>query len=80
MKQPPSAEVYPSNLNMEALDVWVYVIRKYADLIFGSKSLGNQWFRACRIFEQACKSRNLSPYINNSCALYELAAKLRKLC
>ena len=79
MKESPSSEVMPSNINPKASKVWVHVLRRYSDLIFGSKVVKDQWFRASRLFEQACKSRDLEPY-SGSNSLREISAKLRKLC
>lgn len=80
MKISPSKVDYPESLNLAALKVWQYIIHRYSDLIFSSGSVDTQWFRAKRLFEQACKSRDVEPYTGNTNKLHEISSKLRLLC
>lgn len=81
MKISPSKTQYPKYMNIAAEKIWRHVIHRYSDLIFGSKMVQDQWFRASRMFEQACKSRGLDPYVKptSSSRLHEIAASLRSL-
>lgn len=82
MKTSPSKKTCPDNINPASKKVWNHIIHRYSDLIFGSHVIEDQWFRALRMFEQACKARELEPYIGptSSSRVHEISANIRKLC
>lgn len=81
MKDSPSRKLGPDNMNPASQKVWKYIIHRYSDLIFGSHVIADQWFRSRRMFEQACKARELEPYTGpiSSSKVHEISANLRSL-
>lgn len=72
MKKAPSYKNPPSSINPEAVELWKDVLRKFADDIYESKSLTDQWKKAKSHFERTCSKKGISPY-----SLVSLAKRLR---
>lgn len=62
MKTAPSKKNPPSAINPAALEVWDHVCHRFADEIYQSKNLTEQWACAKRRFERACELREIAPY------------------
>jgi hypothetical protein len=69
---------FPSGMNQQASHIWIHVLSRYADLIFSSGEISDQWSRAFKMFERACQSRGIEPY---NCKSHSVAksAKLREI-
>lgn len=74
MKKAPSYKNPPSSLNPSAEGVWKRVLRKFADDIYESKSLTDQWRKAKAHFERACHKEGIPPY-----SLLSIARRLQEL-
>lgn len=62
MKPSPSYKNTPDAMNPAALYLWKEVIKKFADDIYESKSLVEQWRSAKSHFERACSRNKIKPY------------------
>lgn len=62
MKTAPSYKNAPSAINEAAWDVWRWVVKHYADDIYESKSMRDQWRKAKSHFERTCVKRGVPPY------------------
>lgn len=62
MKRAPSYRNHPSAMNPGAEDVWRYVVKHYADDIYESKAMRDQWRKAKSHFERMCASKGIAPY------------------
>lgn len=69
MKPSPSYKNPPDSLNPEAEDIWRYTVKKYADSIYESKDLVEQWKVAKNNFERLCHLKGVSPYLHTLEAL-----------
>lgn len=77
----PSKRNTPPGMNQQAAHVWVHVLSRYAGEIFGSGDVKEQWDRACRMYERACKGRGIEPYTGKSyCSrVAAISSALRRL-
>jgi hypothetical protein len=66
MKTAPSLKNPPSAMNPDAQSIWEHVIKKYADHIYDSKALREQWATARRLFERTCKQSDIPPYVEET--------------
>lgn len=66
MKTAPSLKNPPSSMNPTALNVWKRVVKKYADQIYDSKALREQWATARRLFERSCRQEGIPPYTEDT--------------
>lgn len=62
MKRAPSYKNPPASMNPAAMDIWRYVVKHYADDIYESKSMRDQWKKAKSHFERTCASKSVHPY------------------
>ncbi len=62
MKRAPSYKNPPSAINPGALEVWRYVVKHFADDIYESKSMRDQWKKAKSHFERLCRKKDILPY------------------
>jgi hypothetical protein len=62
MKRAPSYKNPPSAMNPDAMDVWRHVVKHYADDIYESKAMRDQWRKAKSHFERACSLKGIPPY------------------
>lgn len=76
MKPAPSYKNPPERLNPEAMDLWRRTVRRYADDIYASKNLREQWEKAKSHFERQCRLKGVSPYTNG---FHRAAARLERL-
>ncbi len=76
MKPAPSYKNYPARLNPSAMDVWRHTVKKYADSIYESKDLEEQWKTAKNNFERLCKIKGLTPYVD---PLEALARRIERI-
>jgi hypothetical protein len=58
----PSYINTPDNISKKALPVWKYIIVKYADEIFNSRLVDNQWKTSIYLFEKICKNKGILCY------------------
>ena len=79
MKPAPSLKNLPENIHPDAKDVWAHIVRKYADDIYESKNLREQWEKAKRHFERLCRLREVTPYDTDRAAAARIDSLLRKL-
>jgi hypothetical protein len=81
VRRSPSKQDTPPSINPKALDVWVHVLRRYADLVFSSRDVDDQWARATKMYERACQSRGIDPYTGKSYStrIYKISSALRRL-
>jgi hypothetical protein len=83
MKRAPSYKNTPSSMNPAALDVWKWVVKHFADDIYESKSMRDQWRKAKSHFERVCTARKISPYVpaetGQTLRLVALASRLERL-
>lgn len=75
MKPAPSYKNPPEYMNPDAQDIWRHAVRRYADDIYESKSLRDQWKKAVSHFTRLCNLRGVQPY--NS--YHKAAAQLKHL-
>lgn len=78
MKRAPSYKNQPSSMNPAAEEVWRYVVKHYADDIYESKSMRDQWKKAKSHFERMSAQRGVTPYVQ-SASLLSIAARLERL-
>lgn len=78
MKRAPSFRNSPSQMNPKAEDLWREILKKYADDIYESKSMRDQWRKAKSHFERVCKLRKVAPYVQEE-TLLNIATRLAKL-
>ena len=62
MKPSPSYRNKPDAMNPAAEEVWRSVVKKFADDIYQSKNLVEQWRAAKNHFERVCAQRKIKPY------------------
>jgi len=87
MKRAPSYKNPPAAINEAAMDVWRWVVKHYADDIYESKSMRDQWRKAKSHFERICAKRGVPPYallpdgreVARVTPLVALAARLERL-
>lgn len=75
MKRAPSYKNAPSAMNPAAMDIWKFVVKRYADDIYESKSMRDQWRKAKSHFGRVCAQKGISPYE----PLTGLAVRLERL-
>lgn len=82
MKRAPSYKNPPSSMNPMAIDVWKWVVKHFADDIYESKSMRDQWRKAKSHFERVCTARGVSPYLgtedSQTLRLVALASRLER--
>ena len=79
MKSAPSYANTPEYMNPDARDVWRHTVRRYADDIYESKNLREQWETARSHFTRLCRLREVQPYNNYHKAAAQLERLLRRL-
>ena len=79
MKPTPSFRNPPEHMNPEASDIWRHTVSRYADGIYESKNLREQWEKAKSHFERLCKLKGIDPYNGYHKAAARLGRLLRRL-
>ena len=87
MKRAPSYKNSPSAIDPAATDIWRWVVKHYADDIYESKSMRDQWRKAKSHFERTCAKKGITPYsllpdgreVARVTPLVALAARLKRL-
>ena len=79
MKPAPSFKNPPEHMNPDANDIWRHTVSVYADGIYQSKNLREQWEKARSHFERLCKLKGVAPYNNYHKAAARLERLLRSL-
>jgi len=79
MKRAPSYKNEPSAINPEAVGLWRLVVKKYADDIYESKSMRDQWRKAKSHFERHCAKQGVVPYATLSSLVTRLEQIARRL-
>jgi hypothetical protein len=62
----PSKDYPPLGMNPEGLDLWEYILDRYADVIFTGSASHNEWKSACEIYTRVCKSRGIQGWLLGS--------------
>lgn len=78
MKPAPSFNNTPEYMNPEAADVWEHVVKRYADDIYESKNLREQWDKAKSHFARLCRLQEIEPYSKYHQAYARLERLLRR--
>lgn len=79
MKPAPSYKNPPEHMNPEARDIWRYTVKRYADDVYQSKNLREQWEKAKSHFTRLCKLKGVTPYNSYRKAAAQLEHLLRRL-
>jgi hypothetical protein len=78
MKRAPSYKNPPAAINEAAMDIWRWVVKHYADDIYESKAMRDQWRKAKSHFERICSTKGIPPYAQEA-SLMALAARIERL-